>query len=36
MPIELLVPLGIFFGGVAISIFLTNIGLELLEKNNKK
>jgi len=36
MPVELLVPLGIFFGGVAVSIYLANIGIGLLEKNQKK
>ena len=36
MPIELLVPVGIFLVGIIVSIYLTNVGIRLLEKNLKK
>jgi len=36
MPIELLVPVGLFLVGIIVSIYLTNVGIELLEKNLKK
>jgi len=36
MPIELLVPIVLFFGGVVISVKLGGIGIERIIKANKK
>jgi hypothetical protein len=36
MPIELLVPVAIFALGVAVAIYLSNMGIECIVEDNKK
>jgi hypothetical protein len=36
MPIELLVPLGIFFGGMVVSHLLSGYGVRILERQKKR
>jgi len=36
MPIELLVPIGIFVAGILVSHALTNLGVRILEQQKKR